>query len=157
MTGTYRAISGRIHQELPALQRVALRAEDSMADVAGGDDRLLDSAALNLHAFYSGVERLFDLVARQVDQAHPQTPNWHVEPLAQMASPVSGVRPAIISDDLRVRLDRYRGFRHVVRNVYTYNLDAALVGLLIDDLPGTLRMLHDELGCFADFLDAAAS
>jgi len=27
----------------------------------------LDSAALNLHGFYSGLERLFELIARHVD------------------------------------------------------------------------------------------
>jgi hypothetical protein len=156
VTGRYRALSGRIRQELPALARVARRAESSLTDARAGEDRFIDAAALNLHAVYSGIERLFELVARQVDDAHPQSPNWHAELLAQMAAPVSEVRPAVISEELRGRLDGYRGFRHVVRNVYTYNLDIAQVGLLVNGLPETLRLLETELGAFADFLDAAA-
>ncbi len=156
MTGQYGAVSGRIRQELPALARVAQRAESSLAEARRGDDRYVDAAALNLHAFYSGLERLFELVARQVDDASPQGSNWHTELLAQMAAPVSGIRPAVISEGLLGRLDRYRGFRHVVRNVYTYNLDLELVGLLVGGLPETVRLLGAELNAFADLLDATA-
>jgi len=37
----------------------------------------LDSAALNLHGFYSGLERLFELIARHVDGAIPSGETWH--------------------------------------------------------------------------------
>ena len=156
MTGRYRTVSGRIRQELPALARVAGRAESSLADAHRGDDRYLDAAALNLHAFYSGIERLLELVARQVDETMPQGSSWHAELLAQMAAPVSGVRPSILSAELLGRLERYRGFRHVVRNVYTYNLDIDQMTLLVQGLPDTLGLLETELGRFADFLDAAS-
>jgi hypothetical protein len=38
----------------------------------------------------------------------------------QMADEVLNVRPAVISEEVRQWLDDYRGFRHIVRNVYTY-------------------------------------
>ncbi|WP_416672242.1 ribonuclease toxin HepT-like protein [Egbenema bharatensis] len=44
---------------------------------------------------------------------------------------IPSVRPAVLSFETRDRLDRYRGFRHVVRNVYTFNLDPEQIGLLI--------------------------
>jgi hypothetical protein len=157
VNGTYRTLAGRLRQEMPALERVALRASASMADALGGDDRLVDAAALNLHAFYSGLERLFELVARQVDESYPSGPNGHSELLAQMAAPVADVRPAVISEPLQQQLDRYRGFRHVVRNVYTYNLDTAQLGLLVDGLSETVVLLGSELAAFADFLDAVSS
>jgi len=156
VTGTFRALAGRLRHELTALDRVAARARSAMADARDGDDRFVDAAALNLHAFYSGVERLLESVARNVDGSRPEGPNWHSDLLAQVAAPIADTRPAVISEDLRHRLDRYRGFRHVVRNVYTYNLDAAQVALLVDDLEDTQRRLAAELGTFADFLDAAA-
>jgi hypothetical protein len=156
VSGRYRAVAGRIRQELPALERVAQRAESSLGDARHGDDRYVDAAALNLHAFYSGVERLFGLVARQVDESIPEGANWHSDLLRQMAAPIAGVRPPVLTADLQTRLDRYRGFRHVVRNVYTYNLDTALVGLLVDELPETRRALAIELTTFADFLDAVS-
>jgi len=49
----------------------------------------------------------------------PAGEHWHQLLLEQMASEIGGVRPAVISDATRQALDEYRGFRHVVRNVYT--------------------------------------
>ncbi len=40
---------------------------------------------------------------------------------------INKVRPAVISDSVRLGLDEYRGFRHVVRNVYTYKFDSESV------------------------------
>lgn len=49
------------------LERSSLRGEPGLTAVATSslstDDLYLDKAALNLHAFYSGVERLFELIA----------------------------------------------------------------------------------------------
>jgi hypothetical protein len=157
MIGRYRALSGRIRHELPALADVAARAQSSLAEARGGDDRYVDAAALNLHALYSGLEKLFEAVARQVEETAPRGPNWRSELLAQMAAPVSEVRPAVISEDLRARLDAYRGFRHVVRNVYTYNLDPNQIAYLVEGLPAVMAMLSTELTAFADFLDAVSS
>jgi hypothetical protein len=36
------------------------------------DDMYVDSVALNLHGFYSGLERLFELIATVVDERKPQ-------------------------------------------------------------------------------------
>ncbi len=157
MRQTLRSTAARIRQELPSLGRVARRAETSLADaLEGGDDRFVDAAALNLHVFYSGVEHLFELVARRVDGTVPDGPGWHIDLLAQMAAPLDEVRPAVISTDVQVRLDRFQGFRHVVRNVYTFNLDIDQIQLLVNELPILMRHLEPELQAFADFLDAAA-
>ena len=43
----------------------------------GERDVYLESVALNLHGFYSAVERLFELVARHVDGALPTGEGWH--------------------------------------------------------------------------------
>ncbi|MFN2131705.1 MAG: hypothetical protein ACK2VD_14340 [Anaerolineae bacterium] len=47
--------------------------------------------------------------------------------LEQMAAEVPSVRPALISGETRQLLDEYRGFRHVVRNVYAFRFDLAKV------------------------------
>lgn len=158
MRPSYRTLAGRIRQEIPALARVAQRAEGSLdAARRADDDRYVDAAALNLHAFYSGVERLFEQVARQVDDTLPDGPSWHTERLAQMAAPVADVRPQVISSDLHATLDRYRGFRHVVRNAYSYNLDAGHIGVLVTDIGAAMAMVTAQLATFADWLDAAAA
>lgn len=158
MRPSYRTLAGRIRQELPSLARVTLRAAESLdAARRAGDDRYIDAAALNLHGFYSGLERLFEQVARQVDESLPEGPSWHAELLAQMAAPVADVRPSVISNELHALLDRYRGFRHVVRNAYTYNLDPGQIELLVADVGASMTMAAVQLAAFADWLDAAAA
>lgn len=88
-----------------------------------GDDLYLDGVALNLHSFYSGLERLFELIALNIDGIKPDSETWHRELLKQMSSEVNQVRPAVISNSTFVKLDTYRGFRHVARNVYSINFD----------------------------------
>lgn len=58
--------------------------------------------------------------------------------------------------NLHDRLDEYRGFRHVVRNVYTYNFEAAKIQKLVTELPATLEQTRAELLAFASFLEHQA-
>ena len=85
------------------------------------------AVALNLHGFYAGLERLFELIAATVDGSVPQGANWHQISLEQMAAEIAKIRPAVISGDSRDALDEYQGFRHIVRNIYTYKFDPVKV------------------------------
>ncbi len=72
------------------------------------------------------------------------------ELLRQMAAEVPGVRLPVIGGDLLDLLDRYRGFRHVVRNVYAYRLDPRQIGPLVDDLESMHALILVELLAFAE-------
>ena len=156
-SGDYRAVAGRIRQELADLETAAARAGGAWAEAGvspGG--YAVDAAALNLHGFYAGLERVFVLVAERVDESVPAGAAWHQELLRQMAVDLPDIRPPVISDHLATELDRYRGFRHVVRHVYAYVLDPRRVGELVERLPSTLELLRAELTTFADVLDEIA-
>jgi len=119
-----------------------------------GDDYYLDGVALNLHSFYSGIERIFELIAANVDDVLPEGENWHQTLLRQMAEEMDEVRPAVISDSVRLAFDEYRGFRHIVRNVYTYKFDSARIEKLTERAGPLFTQLRAELLSFADFLQA---
>ena len=74
-----------------------------------------------------------------------------------MNTELNGVRPSVLSDDARKKLDRYRGFRHVVRNVYAFEFDPEQIDLLIKRLPDTADLVFRDLRAFADTLDRMAS
>jgi len=157
MNATYRTIAGRIRTELQELAHVVERATHIWRQAATStDDYYVDATALNLHGFYAGIERLFEMIADGVDQARPSGPYWHQELLRQMAAEVPGARPPVLSLATRDKLDRYRGFRHVVRNVYTFNLDVEQIEVLIRQLSPTMEQVSQELLAFADFLEALA-
>jgi hypothetical protein len=148
-------LSGRIRDELLELAGVVDRAEQGWKKAkTKHDDYYLDGVALNPHGFYSGLEHIFERIASSVDESIPSGSNWHQELIRQMNIEVSGVRPAVISTELRIALEEYRGFRHIVRNVYTYQVNPEKLERLILTLRETLSRAERELLAFAKFLES---
>jgi hypothetical protein len=116
------------------------------------DDYYLDGVALNLHGFYSGLERIFERIALAIDGSVPSGINWHRELLNQMAIEIPDVRPAVISSELEDNLEEYRGFRHVVRNVYSYRLNPEKIEGLVVRLKTVLEKAEIDIKGFANFL-----
>ena len=147
-------LATRIRDELAELDRVADRVAAGWSRaLRNADDYYLDGVALNLHGFYSGLERIFELIATTIDATKPKGENWHQVLLRQMSVETSGLRPAVISQSTYQRLDDYRGFRHVVRNVYAYNFETTKLERLVINLPGTLAQVRGEMLAFAEFLE----
>ncbi len=91
-------LAQRIPNELSELERLVKRAREGWRRIQQfSDDLYLDGVALNLHSFYSGLERLFELIAIVIDQKVPQGSNWHRSLLEQMSVEMPGIRPAVIS------------------------------------------------------------
>jgi hypothetical protein len=156
VNAVYRELVERIRGEMPDLDHVVQRSTQSWSRVQGGSseqDAYLDSVALNLHSFYSGLERLFELIARHVDRTLPAGETWHRDVLQQMAREVAEARPAVIDRDSAIALDEFRRFRHLVRNVYTMNLLPDKVAGLMSALPELWPKLRAELLALADFLE----
>lgn len=157
MNQAYLSLAGRIRADLLDLERLAARILHIWQQAAeSAYDYYVDAVALNLHSFYSGIERTLELIADVVDQTKPSGARWHDELLRQMAAEMPGVRPAVLSLQARDQFDRFRGFRHVVRNVYAFSLDPDLIGVLIQHLPSAMETVSQELGAFADFLEQVA-
>jgi len=152
---TYQQIEKRIYGECLIIDKVVNRALLAWTEAGKHPDAqslYLDSVALNLHGFYTGVERLFELIARHIDESVPSDKNWHKNLLKQMSSNYKNYRPAIISQSIFLELDEFRRFRHVVRNIYTTSLAPDRMKTIMNNLPATWKQLKDELHAFADFL-----
>ena len=158
MTSVPAELATRIRSEITELERVARRVQSGWQQARKlSDDYYLDSVALNLHGFYSGLERLFELIATRIDDSLPQGANWHKELLAQMAVEVTSVRPAVISEKTLSDLEPFRGFRHIVRNVYTHRLMPELMSDLVAKIGSLFDGLQREMLAFASFLEVAGS
>ena len=70
-----------------------------------------------------------------------------------MKKEVPGMPPAVISTETGTRLDEYRRFRHVVRNVYTHRFDPAKFGKLVNSASELFARIKAELLAFAAFLE----
>ncbi|RPI88493.1 MAG: hypothetical protein EHM41_01060 [Chloroflexi bacterium] len=156
MIQIYAVIRGRISQELENLDRVVKRAELSMKKAQSDPldaDLFYDSVALNLHDFYAGLERLFQYIAVNVDKLVPSGSEWHRELLNQMALEIPGIRPAVLSNDVVEKLHEYLRFRHVVRNVYTFQFDPERLSRLVNNLQNIFSQTAQDLEDFSKFLE----
>jgi len=154
----YQELASRIRGELSELDHVVQRAQSAWRYVQNTADNqvYLDSVALNLHGLYSGLERLFELVARHVDGVTPSGENWHRDLLQRMAQEMPERRPAVVSADTARALDEYRRFRHLVRNLYTFHLVPEKLEDLLNALPRAWQNVQAELLAFAEFLEDLA-
>jgi len=153
MNEQFLKLAQRISDELADLDRVLKRVQQGwLRAQQSADDLYLDSVALNLHGFYDGMERTFKLIAMLIDGNIPQDAHWHQSLLQQMTVEVPGVRPAVISELSCRTLDSYRSFRHIVRNIYTFQFDVTKLEQLVTGAPTAFAQVRAELLAFSDFL-----
>lgn len=155
MIRRYRILADRIRHELTLLGEVVQQCVDAMERVEQNPpdrDFYVAAAALHLHDFYSGLERLFEMIASEIDETVPRGGSWRRELLTQMTILLTDVRPAVLTRETAQCLDEYLRFRHVVRNVYALHLDAERVGTLAAGLRSTYERVREELEEFGRFL-----
>lgn len=155
MIPRYRLLAERLRVELTTLEQVVQRAENALSRATQqvrDQDYFLAAAALDLHGFYVGLERLFELIAVEVDNSRPSGPHWHRDLLLQMSLAVPDIRPAVLSTAAHAAAIEYLEFRHVVRNVYTFNLRPDRVTELVGGLRSAFGLTRQDLLAFAEFL-----
>lgn len=86
-----------------------------------------------LHSFYNGVENIFEIIAKNIDNSIPVGNKSHQELLQQMAIK-NEERKAIISEELYIQIREYATFRHFYRHAYSFQLNWNKMKPLIDNL-----------------------
>jgi hypothetical protein len=66
-------------------------------------------------------------------------------------------RPALISEQMARLLEKYLAFRHVVRNIYGYELESARVIQLVADHELTWRQFETDIRKFVVWLTELAN
>ncbi len=156
MTAPYQALAQRIRSEISDLDRTVAAIDrhwHRVVEASSDQDAYQNSVALNLHSFYSGLERILELVALELDGGTLGGDAWHSELLRQMTLDLVGTRPPVLARQTAVRLDDYRKFRHRIRNIYATNLDPERMKPLVMALPNLWAQVRRELADFAGFLE----
>lgn len=153
MTSSLAALSRRIHETLEDIEKVIARAQAGWKQYQNsGDDLYLDSVALSLHGFYNGIEGVLENIATSLDRQLPGGDGWHKKLLKQMASEMPEIRPAVISILTLTVLEEYLRFRHLVRNVYSFEIDPIKLGPLVEGASDAFNQVSQELTDFARWL-----
>jgi predicted nucleotidyltransferase len=156
--GREAALAARIRSEAVDVGQVVDRAERLLAKAnSSGDNDWLDGVALNLHSFYTGIEKIFEEIAKEIDGGLPTGAEWHQKLLVQIAAEIPKRRPAAIQRSTRDCLDEYRRFRHAVRTVYTFNLRPARPQDLTTDVRFCYLSFRQDIEAFCAFLDNLAT
>ncbi|QNJ16034.1 hypothetical protein SynA1840_00482 [Synechococcus sp. A18-40] len=117
----------------------------------------VEAAALRLHSFYTGVERMLLLVSRVVNGGTPaQGEGWERRLLERMAM-ATDTRPAVLNEATQVELQEYVRFRHLVRNLYADELRVEPIQSLIEQLKHTWPKLDADITGFQAWLRSIAS
>jgi len=107
-----------------------------------------------LHDFYTGIEKIFESIAKEVDSRLPLGEEWHSELLHQMTLDIPGLRPPVITTHTGKKLREYLGFRHLFRKRYGFELDWKKLKKLLLGMPPIRSNLESEIEKFFEALDS---
>lgn len=149
----YRVLVARLQNELSRLDQVVESAASQAAKAKQTQDEdFLKAAALSLQNYYMGVERIFEEVAKQIDQSLPAGASAHQPLLEQMRLEIPATRPALLSAATVPPIDTLRAFRQVVMHRYGFELQPQRVSELVEQLADSHQLLSRDVQNFCQFL-----
>ncbi len=125
---------------------------DSVLPKDVGKDANIYAVALSLQHYYTSLETAFKRIAKELEGDLPDGGQRHLELLEQMAIEIKSVRPALIDNDIKKKLDKLRRFRHVVRHGYEYELDWQQIKPLVNEMNNINKSLEKKFADFEKFL-----
>ncbi len=115
-------VISEIKEELSHLVKLRNEYQEFLEKYPSTDKYLLRTKSSFLADFYMGVERIFKIIAVELNGGTPKGEDWRKRLLLDMSINIGG-RPPIISKGLYSSLLKFLGFRHVVRQAYGFELD----------------------------------
>ena len=150
-----RELIERIADERAKIERTVRKIREGLQKLETASPEDLEDLtallALRLADFYSGLEGIFNRIARDIDLNVPIGENSHKSLLQQMAE-VRPVRSPVISEQTLVGLDRILRFRHRFRNIYAFELKPQKVLNSAKQVSEVFDNLSTELDTFIAWL-----
>jgi hypothetical protein len=112
-----------LEAQLQLIETIDRKLRDRAEGLTPNDDIRLESIAYQIHNLYGATEDLLKIVAIYFENNISDTQQWHSALLNRMRSPISGIRPALLSTETFALLNSLRGFRHFFRHAYGTNIE----------------------------------
>jgi hypothetical protein len=106
-----------------------------------------------LDDFYLATEKIFKTIARDIDEKLPEGQEWHKQLLRQMSIKIAKTRPSVIDKKLFHQLEEYLRFRHLVRNIYGFQLEIDRFEHLLNDLSNVADKLESQVLDFLSLME----
>ena len=105
-----------------------------------------------LHNLYCSLENLFQEVAKTFENKVEDPAKYHRELLKRMYMDIPGIRPKLLSHESYRILDELRGFRHIFRHAYDYELDPERIDNLKQKISVNWDHIKKDIHSFMSFL-----
>ena len=102
-----------------------------------------------LHSFYNGIENIIVMIFKGYGEVLPIGYNWHME-LLEKTSIQCCNRKIIFNSELKCQLEEYRKFRHLVRHIYNYKLNWAMMEGIMNNINSIWSRIKENLNKFIE-------
>ena len=107
----------------------------------------ITATAQILHSFYNGVESLFILIFKNLDEKLPNDIHWH-KTLFEMAFGNNSKNVKIINKDKKEKLEEYLSYRHFIRHPYSSELKWDEMASLVKGLDEIWKEIKNDFKLF---------
>ncbi len=148
----FKLLQGIYKKQLPIIEK--LHGQIRFLDLNEDDKCYVFS--IKAQQLFTAVEDLLKAIAKSFENHLDDSSTYHIELLRRMATEVTGIRPAILSDQSLKVLDKLRSFRHFIRHAYDYELDVEELKFLQNRLNNNFNSVIEDFNQFNIFLDELA-
>ena len=145
----------RITDERTKIDRTIGSIRELLQEIEGATPRhrkfFEELTAKKLAEVYSGMERIFERIANEIDKQLPTGDLWHTDLLTQMAER-HPERPPVITKGIQRKLGQLLRFRHKVNNIYGDELTYEKAEEHAKSITELFTAVSEELDTFIDFL-----
>ncbi|MEP6715160.1 MAG: hypothetical protein ABJC09_06275 [Terriglobia bacterium] len=147
-------LSRKIQAGLEELQIVRRQFEPLLSIPPDAEPGVIvtSAACAMLHSFYTEIEKILKIIAREWDGLLPASEAWHRDLLIQMSEPTAK-RPAVLSDDSLPILKEFLAFRHLFRGASIALMRWNKLHPLVEKVESVYSRVSGEMGDFVRFLD----
>jgi small-conductance mechanosensitive channel len=144
----YAILLGYFDKQLAFIKK--LYSEVVPIDLSIYDKRFL--FAMRVQQFYTALEDLMKQIAKSFENHIDNMSNFHRELLTRMNTEVPNIRPAVLSHQSLLFLDKLRAFRHFIRHAYDCELDEKELQLIQEKLKKEYSHVESDLQKFRLFV-----
>lgn len=144
----YALLLGYFNKQVPLITKLAN--EVISLDLTVWENRYV--FALKTQQFFTALEDLFKQVAKSFENHIEDLGSYHRELLIRMNIDVPNIRPALLTQQSFLFLDKIRAFRHFIRHAYDCELEEKQLTLLQSLIKTELEPLLIDLQRFNLYL-----
>lgn len=124
-------------------------------DVSIYENRFL--FAMRAQQFYTALEDLMKQIAKSFENNIDTMHHFHKELLTRMNIEVPKIRPAVLSHQSFLFLDKIRAFRHFIRHAYDCELDENELLFVKKKIEHEFSYLENDLKIFRSYIQKLSS